>query len=92
MFSDLVYFRFVRNSVEKGLQTTDLYLAKVRFTFLNLIFTKASCFSDILLLMQAWFHSSQPMTRSRSSELRYLLCSAYISQNHIHENFNLFCS
>ncbi|XP_059441454.1 protein CYCLOPS-like isoform X4 [Corylus avellana] len=37
---------FVRNSVEKGLQTTDLYLAK------------------------AWFHSSQPMTRSRSSELR----------------------
>ncbi|XP_040990664.1 protein CYCLOPS-like isoform X1 [Juglans microcarpa x Juglans regia] len=37
---------FIRNSVEKGLQNTDLYLAK------------------------AWFHSSQPMTRSRSSELR----------------------
>ncbi|KAG7952687.1 hypothetical protein I3843_12G071300 [Carya illinoinensis] len=36
----------IRNSVEKGLQTTDFYLAK------------------------AWFHSSQPMTRSRSSELR----------------------
>ncbi|KAM1679927.1 hypothetical protein COP1_037417 [Malus domestica] len=26
--------------------------------------------SDIFLSMQAWFHSSQPMTRSRSSELR----------------------
>ncbi|KAL5550817.1 hypothetical protein UlMin_000993 [Ulmus minor] len=36
----------IRNSVEKGLQASDLYLAK------------------------AWFHSSQPMTRSRSSELR----------------------
>ncbi|MFS8002838.1 putative protein CYCLOPS [Helianthus anomalus] len=37
----------VRNVAEKGLQASNLYLAK------------------------AWFHSSQPMTRSRSSELRY---------------------
>ncbi|XVE57311.1 hypothetical protein DITRI_Ditri04bG0081200 [Diplodiscus trichospermus] len=36
----------VRTAVERGLQASDLYLAK------------------------AWFHSSQPMTRSRSSELR----------------------
>ncbi|KAF5188137.1 Cyclops-like protein [Thalictrum thalictroides] len=36
----------LRNSMEKGMQATNLYLAK------------------------AWFHSSQPMTRSRSSELR----------------------
>ncbi|XWS62263.1 hypothetical protein CRYUN_Cryun07bG0195200 [Craigia yunnanensis] len=36
----------VRTAVEKGLQASNLYLAK------------------------AWFHSSQPMTRSRSSELR----------------------
>ncbi|PON44789.1 CYCLOPS transcription factor [Parasponia andersonii] len=36
----------LRNAVEKGLQASELYLAK------------------------AWFHSSQPMTRSRSSELR----------------------
>nr|XP_043613205.1 protein CYCLOPS-like [Erigeron canadensis] len=36
----------VRNVAEKGLQGSNLYLAK------------------------AWFHSSQPMTRSRSSELR----------------------
>ncbi|KAK4846399.1 hypothetical protein QYF36_016810 [Acer negundo] len=35
-----------RNAVERGLQASNLYLAK------------------------AWFHSSQPMTRSRSSELR----------------------
>ncbi|KAI8530723.1 hypothetical protein RHMOL_Rhmol11G0081700 [Rhododendron molle] len=35
-----------RNAVDKGLQASNLYLAK------------------------AWFHSSQPMTRSRSSELR----------------------
>lgn len=45
IFGDL-HQQSIRNSVEKGLQTTDLYLAK------------------------AWFHSSQPMTRSRSSELR----------------------
>nr|QJD20785.1 transcription factor [Ceanothus thyrsiflorus] len=37
---------FARNAVERGLQASELYLAK------------------------AWFHSSQPMTRSRSSELR----------------------
>ncbi|XWS49348.1 hypothetical protein CRYUN_Cryun13aG0156100 [Craigia yunnanensis] len=36
----------VRTTVERGLQASNLYLAK------------------------AWFHSSQPMTRSRSSELR----------------------
>ncbi|KAJ0112863.1 hypothetical protein Patl1_02619 [Pistacia atlantica] len=36
----------IRNAVERGLQASNLYLAK------------------------AWFHSSQPMTRSRSSELR----------------------
>ncbi|KAL5861985.1 hypothetical protein ACOSQ4_003281 [Xanthoceras sorbifolium] len=36
----------IRNVVERGLQASNLYLAK------------------------AWFHSSQPMTRSRSSELR----------------------
>ncbi|KAK6251595.1 hypothetical protein QQP08_010684 [Theobroma cacao] len=36
----------MRTAVEKGLQASNLYLAK------------------------AWFHSSQPMTRSRSSELR----------------------
>lgn len=36
----------VRNAAERGLQASNLYLAK------------------------AWFHSSQPMTRSRSSELR----------------------
>ncbi|KAK9079915.1 hypothetical protein SSX86_001589 [Deinandra increscens subsp. villosa] len=36
----------IRNTAEKGLQASNLYLAK------------------------AWFHSSQPMTRSRSSELR----------------------
>ncbi|XP_058189022.1 protein CYCLOPS-like [Rhododendron vialii] len=36
----------MRNVVDKGLQASNLYLAK------------------------AWFHSSQPMTRSRSSELR----------------------
>ncbi|CAA3004829.1 Hypothetical predicted protein, partial [Olea europaea subsp. europaea] len=35
-----------RNGVDKGLQASNLFLAK------------------------AWFHSSQPMTRSRSSELR----------------------
>ncbi|KAD4384933.1 hypothetical protein E3N88_25101 [Mikania micrantha] len=36
----------IRNVAERGLQASNLYLAK------------------------AWFHSSQPMTRSRSSELR----------------------
>ncbi|KAI3792842.1 hypothetical protein L2E82_06733 [Cichorium intybus] len=36
----------VRNVAERGMQASNLYLAK------------------------AWFHSSQPMTRSRSSELR----------------------
>ncbi|XP_024038634.1 uncharacterized protein LOC18040437 isoform X3 [Citrus clementina] len=36
----------LRNVVERGMQASNLYLAK------------------------AWFHSSQPMTRSRSSELR----------------------
>ncbi|KAK9276108.1 hypothetical protein L1049_005639 [Liquidambar formosana] len=36
----------IRNAVERGLQASNLYLAK------------------------AWFNSSQPMTRSRSSELR----------------------
>ncbi|EXB49817.1 hypothetical protein L484_006355 [Morus notabilis] len=36
----------IRNAVEKGLQASELCLAK------------------------AWFHSTQPMTRSRSSELR----------------------
>ncbi|KAF3447881.1 hypothetical protein FNV43_RR08587 [Rhamnella rubrinervis] len=36
----------IRNAVERGFPTSELYLAK------------------------AWFHSSQPMTRSRSSELR----------------------
>ncbi|KAL5724638.1 hypothetical protein ACHQM5_007870 [Ranunculus cassubicifolius] len=36
----------LRNSMEKGMQATNMYIAK------------------------AWFHSSQPMTRSRSSELR----------------------
>ncbi|XAR70728.1 hypothetical protein NMG60_11027697 [Bertholletia excelsa] len=36
----------VRNVVDRGLQASNLYLAK------------------------AWFHSTQPMTRSRSSELR----------------------
>lgn len=36
----------MRTAVERGLQASNLYLAK------------------------AWFHSSQPMTRSRSSELR----------------------
>ncbi|XP_028953843.1 protein CYCLOPS-like [Malus domestica] len=36
----------IRHGVERGMQASELYLAK------------------------AWFHSSQPMTRSRSSELR----------------------
>ncbi|XP_015897350.3 protein CYCLOPS [Ziziphus jujuba] len=36
----------IRNATERGVQASELYLAKV------------------------WFHSSQPMTRSRSSELR----------------------
>ncbi|XP_048430917.1 protein CYCLOPS-like [Pyrus x bretschneideri] len=36
----------IRHGVERGIQASELYLAK------------------------AWFHSSQPMTRSRSSELR----------------------
>lgn len=36
----------LRNTMEKGMQATNLYIAK------------------------AWFHSAQPMTRSRSSELR----------------------
>lgn len=36
----------LRNAAEKGMQSSNLYLAK------------------------AWFHSNQPMTRSRSSELR----------------------
>lgn len=30
---DIICLSFVRNSVEKGLQTTDLYLAKVNFFF-----------------------------------------------------------
>ncbi|RWR86848.1 hypothetical protein CKAN_01576900 [Cinnamomum micranthum f. kanehirae] len=38
--------RSLRNAVEKGMQASNMYLAK------------------------AWFQSSQPMTRSRSSELR----------------------
>jgi hypothetical protein len=33
MVCDIICFSFVRNSVEKGLQTTDLYLAKVKFFF-----------------------------------------------------------
>jgi hypothetical protein len=36
----------LKNAAEKGMQASDLLLAK------------------------AWFHSTQPMTRSRSSELR----------------------
>lgn len=38
--------RSLRNAAEKGMEASNLYLAK------------------------AWFHSTQPMTRSRSSELR----------------------
>ncbi|XP_040987767.1 protein CYCLOPS-like [Juglans microcarpa x Juglans regia] len=45
-----------QNSVEKGLQTADLYLAK------------------------AWFRSSQPMTRSQSSELRRRYAAMLVSQ------------
>ncbi|KAI7993166.1 Protein CYCLOPS [Camellia lanceoleosa] len=45
-----------RNVVERGLQASNLYLAK------------------------AWFHSSQPMTRSRSSELRRRYVSMQNSQ------------
>ncbi|KAF5938816.1 hypothetical protein HYC85_023075 [Camellia sinensis] len=46
----------IRNVVERGLQASNLYLAK------------------------AWFHSSQPMTRSRSSELRRRYASMQNSQ------------
>ncbi|GMP95210.1 hypothetical protein CsSME_00044338 [Camellia sinensis var. sinensis] len=46
----------IRNVVERGLQASNLYLAK------------------------AWFHSSQPMTRSRSSELRRRYVSMQNSQ------------
>ncbi|KAK6947314.1 hypothetical protein RJ641_000787 [Dillenia turbinata] len=46
----------IRNAVEKGLQASNLYLAK------------------------AWFHSSQPMTRSRSSELRRRYAAMQSSQ------------
>jgi hypothetical protein len=34
MVCDIICFCFVRNSVEKGSQSTDLYLAKVIFYFL----------------------------------------------------------
>ncbi|XP_062120579.1 protein CYCLOPS-like isoform X2 [Humulus lupulus] len=47
----------IRNAAEKGLQASELYLAK------------------------AWFHSSQPMTRSRSSELRRKYAAMQSSQS-----------
>ncbi|AQL02503.1 CYCLOPS [Zea mays] len=43
----------LKNAAEKGMQASDLLLAKVSH-----------------LHNPAWFHSTQPMTRSRSSELR----------------------
>ncbi|KAH0452003.1 hypothetical protein IEQ34_019302 [Dendrobium chrysotoxum] len=51
-----VFFSFFRNAAEKGMQASNLYLAK------------------------AWFHSSQPMTRSRSSELRRRYAAMQSSQ------------
>ncbi|KAK4487380.1 hypothetical protein RD792_005992, partial [Penstemon davidsonii] len=47
------------NGIEKGLQATNMFLAK------------------------AWFHSSQPMTRSRSSELRRRYVAMQNSQTQI---------
>ncbi|XP_020582052.1 uncharacterized protein LOC110025752 isoform X2 [Phalaenopsis equestris] len=46
----------LRNAAEKGLQSSNMYLAK------------------------AWFHSNQPMTRSRSSELRRRYAAMQSSQ------------
>ncbi|XP_058086623.1 protein CYCLOPS-like [Magnolia sinica] len=45
--SFMISIQSLRNVVAKGIQASNLYLAK------------------------AWFQSSQPMTRSQSSELRY---------------------
>ncbi|XP_057477721.1 protein CYCLOPS-like [Actinidia eriantha] len=47
----------IRNAVDRGMQASNLYLAK------------------------AWFHSSQPMTRSRSSELRKRYAAMQNSQS-----------
>lgn len=49
----------IRNGVDRGLQASNLYLAK------------------------AWFHSSQPMTRSRSSELRKRYAASQSTQTTI---------
>ncbi|AQK80026.1 CYCLOPS [Zea mays] len=52
----------LKNAAEKGMQASDLLLAKVS----HLYNPVAIIFTDLY----AWFHSTQPMTRSRSSELR----------------------
>ncbi|EEF42486.1 conserved hypothetical protein [Ricinus communis] len=53
-----------RNSVDKNMQASNLYLAK------------------------AWFHSSQPMTRSRSSELRKRYAAMQGSQTTLGNNIS----
>jgi hypothetical protein len=65
---------FSRNAAERTMPASNLYLAKVCYNLLS-----AETFVQIRLWIsdsvssrtQTWFHSSQPMTRSRSSELRY---------------------
>ncbi|XP_051119786.1 protein CYCLOPS-like isoform X2 [Andrographis paniculata] len=71
-----------RAGVGKGMQASNLFLAKVRDTWsektnqLHIFVLSSTFFTHA----QAWFHSSQPMTRSRSSELRRRYAAMQLSQ------------
>lgn len=69
------------------MQAANFYLAKVCLDMLACKNIPIHCHikSNLSCLVQAWFHSSQPMTRSRSSELRYIIL--YFLQKQKHEAF-----
>ncbi|CAN4128020.1 unnamed protein product [Withania somnifera] len=69
-----------RDATDREIQATNLFLAKVRSVTAEPVHIISLDISYGAFL-QTWFHSSQPMTRSRSSELRRRYAAMQNSQS-----------